>query len=124
MRTKQGKTDAVAALYWQITHISKHLPWPQCEYRFDDVRLYRFDLCWPAPLIKIAVEVDGGVFRRGGGAHTGTGHVRDMAKNNLAVLRGYRVLHFLPEHIIIGDRHNTDALDAIVAVFETLGIKT
>lgn len=91
---------------------------------FHPTRKWKFDLAWPAPLLKIAVEIDGGIWRKGGGAHTGTGHIRDIEKNREAVICGYRVLHFIPEEIV--DRHGrniTTALDTIVRLFATLGIK-
>ena len=61
------------------------------EYRFDEHRRYRFDFAIPA--VKVAVEVQGGVWS--GGAHgRGSGIVRDYDKINLAQLLGWIVLLF------------------------------
>lgn len=64
------------------------------EYKFDeseDERQFRFDYAWPAK--KIAVEIEGGIWRKGGGAHSHpTGILRDIEKYNLAVMQGWRVI--------------------------------
>lgn len=62
----------------------------QTEVRFHPVRKWRFDF-----LIgdKLAVEVDGSVYRNG--RHTrGAGFEADLVKFNEAVILGYRVLRF------------------------------
>lgn len=123
---KQGisqSANAVDALEWQIKNLAKHLPWPVREYRFHEERKWRFDLCWPAIQFRVAVEIDGGIWRKGGGAHTGRGHIRDIRKGNDAILLGYRVLHFIPEDVLDGDRTITTALDTIVKLFQTLGVR-
>ena len=62
------------------------IPQPTREYKFDR---YRFDFAWPP--LKIAVEIDGGIFI--GGDHVrGAGYERDCRKNNLAQLEGWVVL--------------------------------
>src|SRR4051812_17088812 len=51
------------------------LPMPATEYRFDESpakRGFLFDYCWPDE--RVALEVNGGIWRKGGGAHTGVGH--------------------------------------------------
>lgn len=61
------------------------------EFRFDSTNRYRFDF---ANLkLKIAVEIEGGVWS--GGGHTrGKGYIKDMAKYNLAQLKGWMVLRY------------------------------
>lgn len=67
---------------------------PVSEYRFDDTRKWRFDFAWPK--VKVAVEIDGGVFM--GGRHTsGAGYTKDCYKLNRAVELGWRVLRFTPQ---------------------------
>lgn len=117
------KETVLNNLAWQIQHFAAHLPWPTREYQFHPTREWRFDLCWPAPLLKLAVEINGGIWRRGGGAHTGTGHMRDLEKGNAALLLGYRVLHFVPEQVMDGDRIIPIALDTILEMFVNLGYK-
>ena len=61
------------------------------EYRFHDVRRWRFDFAltdwW------IAIEVEGGIFTRG--RHTrGSGFTSDLLKYNAAVALGWSVLRY------------------------------
>lgn len=82
------------------------LPRPVPEYEFHPHRKWRFDYAWPPQ--KIAIEVDGGIWRGYGkgskntkaGAHSHpTAILRDMEKGNAAVLLGWRVLRFVPEEL-------------------------
>lgn len=76
------------------------LPPPMPEYRFatDLFRKWQFDFAFPPWLV--ALEVEGGIWRRGGGAHSHpSGILRDIEKYNAAVLLGWRVLRILPEHL-------------------------
>lgn len=71
---------------------------PACvpEYRFDEVRKWRFDYAWPDQ--RVALEVDGGVWT--GGRHTrGSGFLKDMEKFNAAALAGWRVLRCTPREV-------------------------
>lgn len=61
------------------------------EYYFDKTRKWRFDFAWPD--IKVAVEIEGGVWS--GGRHTrGKGFESDCNKYNAATIQGWRVLRF------------------------------
>jgi very-short-patch-repair endonuclease len=64
-------------------------PEPVPEYRFHPRRRWRFDWCFPAE--QIAVELDGGQWRAGGGRHNTD---RDREKINTAEAMGYHVLRF------------------------------
>ena len=67
------------------------LPAAQPEYAFARPRRWRFDLAWPPE--RIACEIEGGVFLRGGGRHSrGLGFERDCEKYAEALCRGWRVL--------------------------------
>ena len=68
---------------------SAGLPAPVREYRFDQVRRWRFDLAWPAR--RVAVELDGGEWLPHGGRHNTD---RDREKLNHAAAQGWRVLRF------------------------------
>jgi hypothetical protein len=68
------------------------LPQAVRNYRFAPLRKFELDFAWPKLLI--GVEIQGGIWRAKGGAHTGLGHLRDMDKNNLAVELGWRVWQF------------------------------
>jgi very-short-patch-repair endonuclease len=62
------------------------------EYRFAKPRLWRFDFALPSH--KIAVEIEGMVFR-GRGRHQGaSGYAKDCEKYNRALLMGWRVLRY------------------------------
>jgi len=74
---------------------------PVSEYLFHPVRKWRFDFAWPD--YKVALECDGGIWKKGGGAHSRpAGIVRDIDKGNAAVLLGWRVIRAAPEDINVG----------------------
>ena len=67
------------------------------EYRFDDVRKWRFDYACPA--LMLAIEQEGGVFS--GGRHTrAVGYIGDMEKYSAAAAQGWIVLRFLPQEML------------------------
>lgn len=81
--------------------LADKLPPFECEYRFDDVRKFRFDFAWRQPL-KLAVEIEGAIWTKG--AHsTPMGILRDIEKYNLAVLLGWSVLRFTPAMVKSGE---------------------
>lgn len=59
------------------------------EVRFAPPRKWRWDFCWPA--LKIAVEINGGTWRRGGHT-TGKGYENDMRKYQAGRLLGWLVI--------------------------------
>jgi len=78
--------------YWTILNTLHSVPVQ--EFQFDDTRKWRFDFAWPK--VKVAVEIDGGVFI--GGRHTsGAGYTKDCYKLNRAVELGWRVLRYTPQ---------------------------
>lgn len=69
------------------------LPDPEQEYRFALPRKWAFDLAWPQR--KLAVEIEGGLFKEGGGRHNrGAGYEKDLAKYNAAAVKGWMLLRF------------------------------
>ena len=74
----------------------KNVPKPVREYRFDDTRRFRFDFAWIKE--KVAVEIQGGVWGRGGHS-TGVGLNRDCDKSNLATANGWKVFKFTTNHL-------------------------
>jgi very-short-patch-repair endonuclease len=75
------------------------LPAPEREFRFHDVRKWRFDFAWPVQ--KLAVECEGAIWTNG--RHTrGSGFIKDMDKYNAATLDGWRVLRFGSEQVKSG----------------------
>ena len=77
------------------------IPEPRCEFRFDDVREWRFDFAWIGP--KIALEIDGGLFINGG-HNRGAYLLHQMEKQNAAVLLGWRVLRYAPHQLTTAAR--------------------
>lgn len=89
--------------------IAYGLPCPQREFRFHPDRKFRFDYAWPER--KVAVEMNGGIWMKGGGAHSRPTNIkRDMEKNTLAAVLGWRILSYEPRRI----------LDAIPEIAEAL----
>lgn len=81
------------------------LPLPETEHPFAPPRKWRFDFAWSlAPRLgrpnrlKVALEVEGGVWTRG--RHTrGKGFIADMAKYNEAAIRGWKVIRVTPQQL-------------------------
>lgn len=72
------------------------------ELRFDSVRKFKFDYGhWR---LKIAVEMEGGIYTGTGHTKTGT-YLKDMQKYNMAQLRGWIILRYAygQENNIKGD---------------------
>jgi very-short-patch-repair endonuclease len=69
------------------------------EYRFLIERKWRFDFAFPE--IKLAVEVDGGQWIKGG-HNTGTGKQRDCDKDEAALLDGWIVYRVTPSMVKSG----------------------
>jgi hypothetical protein len=73
------------------------LPRPECEWKFDAKRRWRFDYAWPQQMV--ALEVEGGVWT--GGRHTrGAGFVKDMEKYSRAAVLGWRLLRVTPDKLV------------------------
>ena len=74
----------------------KQIPPAVSEYRFDKIRKWRFDFCYPE--YKIACELEGGVWSMG--RHTrGSGFIKDCEKYNSAVLQGWKILRYTTSNI-------------------------
>jgi len=79
------------------------LPEPQRELRFHDTRRWRFDLAWP--VLRIAVEVDGGIWNYGR-HNRASGWLADQEKLNEAAILGWRILHVTPAQVNSGEALN------------------
>jgi very-short-patch-repair endonuclease len=95
-------SDLELALAFQMA-VHK-IPAPVREHRFCPPRRFRFDFAWPEQ--KLAVEVDGGSWIAGR-HNRGAGFAKDAEKANLAVLHGWRVLHFVGSQIDDGTAIDT-----------------
>lgn len=81
--------NAYSKIYEQLLGGEWWAEWP-----FHPERKWRFD--YACPELKIAIEVDGGVFT--GGRHSGgIGQVKDMEKGNAACSLGWLVYHITPD---------------------------
>lgn len=88
------------------------LPPPVPEYRFHPTRKWRIDFAWPDQ--KVALEIEGGVFMKGGGRHSrGAGFRKDIEKYNAAAALGWRIVRALPEQMKSGE-----ALTAVEAALK------
>ena len=70
------------------------------EHRFDDRRRWRFDRCHPRA--RIAVEVDGGVWKQGW-HNRAAGYIADCTKLNRAAALGWLVFRLTPAHLDDGE---------------------
>lgn len=77
------------------------VPKPQLEFRFHSERMWRFDFAWLIGTVKLALEVDGGVFIPGAGRHnSGAGFSADCEKLNSACVLGWRILRVQPRELL------------------------
>lgn len=77
---------------------AKGLPAPVAEHVFALPRRWRFDWAWPQQLV--ALEVEGGVWRKGGGAHSHPSNItRDIEKYSEAAARGWLIVRAVPEKL-------------------------
>ena len=89
------------------------LPVPIPEFRFDKVRRWRIDYSWVTPDVKLALEVEGGVWSRGKHGR-GSGIVKDMEKGNALACAGWRLLRVTPDQLATGR--------AVLMIAECLGV--
>lgn len=77
-----------------------NIPAPQKEYRFCPHRRWRLDYAWPE--YKLAVEIEGGIWKYGR-HNRASGFLSDMEKYNELAIMGWSLLRFTPEQIEMGD---------------------
>lgn len=70
------------------------------EHQFSPPRRWRFDFAVPA--LKIAIEVEGGVFTNGRHVR-GVGFMKDMEKYNTATAEGWRLFRTTPAQMATRD---------------------
>lgn len=74
----------------------RQIPIPLEEFRFHSTRKWRFDFAWPS--VKVALEVEGGIWIRGGHVRGG-GFLEDAEKLNSAQRLGWSVYKFTPRQM-------------------------
>src|SRR5262245_25920821 len=83
-------------LQFQISAMK--LPAPATQYRFHPTRKWTFDFAWPDRLLYL--EVEGGIFIRGGGRHNrGKSFERDCQKYCEACILGWRGLRVTTDQV-------------------------
>lgn len=91
----KAKREALELTMLQQIRALKMADGMKREYQFCK-RGWRFDFAWPA--IKVALEVEGGVFRKG--RHTtGSGFTEDCCKYNAAAIDGWLVIRATATHV-------------------------
>lgn len=81
------------------------------EYRFHQTRRWRFDYAFPE--LKVAIEIDGGVWNYGR-HNRPAGYIKDMEKFNAAATLGWIVLKFTPQ-----EKYSLKTLSQIQATIES-----
>lgn len=89
-------TSATQSLAFLSALRRDRIPWPEAEYRFHPVRLWRWDYAWPDQMV--AVEVQGGVWTKGRHGR-GSGIVKDMEKFSHGAALGWRLLLCQPRDL-------------------------
>lgn len=81
------------------------------EFRFHPQRNWRFDYAFPK--FKVAIEVQGGLFIRGG-HNRGAGYLQDMEKFNHAAAVGWLIIQCQPKDICMDEtvQFVKDAIDS------------
>lgn len=80
-----------------LRQLSRDVPTPARDYRFDEGRRWRADFAWVAE--RVLVEIEGGTYS--GGRHVrAQGYASDVEKYNAAALAGWLVLRFTSEMLI------------------------
>lgn len=88
------------------------------EHRFCKERKFRFD--YACPELKIAVEKEGGIWLKGGGAHSRPQNIlRDMEKYNLATAMGWKIIRRTPDQLV-----KPETIELLTKTLETHGRKS
>lgn len=69
----------------------------QEEYKFDEVRKFRFD--WAIEELKLGIEYEG-IFSEKSGHTTISGYTKDVTKYNLATKLGWQILRYTAENYL------------------------
>ena len=67
------------------------------EYKFDEVRKFRFD--WAIEKYRIAIEYEG-IFSEKSGHTTISGYTKDITKYNLATKLGWQILRYTADNYL------------------------
>jgi very-short-patch-repair endonuclease len=97
MPVDESKLTSLESDFYQLwKRLSKCKEPIEHDYRFHDVRKWRFDFAFPEKMV--AVEMEGGVFSQG--RHTrSSGYIGDVDKYNEAQALGWRVMRYTVKHL-------------------------
>lgn len=82
--------------YWHI--LAPDYLEPIAEYRFDKKRRWRFDFAIEPATLKIAIELQGGIWSNGKHSR-GIGYINDCDKHNAAIEQGWLILSYTSHHL-------------------------
>lgn len=94
---KKEPSELEETLLYQLRIAGFPVPTRQLMFAKGIGRRWLWDFSWDD--IKLAVEVQGGIWMRHGAHNTGAAIIRDAEKANEAVLLGWTVLHVTELHI-------------------------
>ena len=87
-RAKNERFEKLLA--FQIEAVGLPMPFPQYHFAETVGRKFKADFAWPAAEYRFLVEVQGGIWRRGGGAHSHPTNIeRDIERQRIASLLGW-----------------------------------
>lgn len=84
------------------------------EYRFAPPRKFRHDYYIPA--LRLAIEVEGGIYMPQARHTSGVGYARDCVKYNLSATKGIALLRYQPKDLM--KQQTIDDIRAIALVRE------
>lgn len=114
-RQATPRPDFESLLAFQIS--ASMLPLPDRQVKYATGRKVTADFGWPA--FRLLVEVQGGIWRRGGGAHGGGAAIeKDIEKSQLAVINGWAMFPVTTDEVKSGK-----ALQLIELALQTKGWK-
>lgn len=93
--SQPSRLEAEFALLMRVLHqeYPENIPLPVREFQFCPARRWRADFAWPEQ--RLLVEIEGGLYIKGGGRHQRhAGFENDCIKYNAMVVLGYRCLRF------------------------------
>lgn len=94
-----GRFQRMLSLHLRATGITGFVE--EYPYTAEVDRKHRADFAWPAH--RLLVEVQGGIWKRGGGGHSHPlGIQRDIEKHQLAAILGWRVLPVTTDEVESG----------------------
>lgn len=102
----------------QLNQQEVKVPPPVFEYRFHPKRQWQIDFAWPDKQIMLALEVEGGVYTKGGGGHRSiSGFDANLEKYNEMAIMGWKLIRATPDML---NERNGKAVALILRYFKSL----